>query len=485
MVLFLSVNKKYVTQEQIEFKKDTEVFKDIKYLRKHFNNNNKTFRGEYYTTVNLNNVNKTNKGLFLDTDLIIDISNQTFLPIVNEKKIWKRIPNFSNYLASSDGEILTLKTGNFTKGVTAGHYLKVSIFKDSSERTKMEYVHNLVCTAFYGVKPGKNYVVMHGDDNKFNNNTKNLKWGTQSQNIIDAWKSRKSEGITMEENNVIQSMEQELSSYNNIKEYTDMLSLESNMVTQFSSFVVNKFSNLHTIFTNRIDNIINILENSKSLNISEIRKEAANIDKTIKDINFSDVDERLSPVTLGLRVTLLEVNKTLNKTTPMFEKEMMKSLTTLNDVLSNILSNEDYRISFKPKNIDSKHLYKIIHEVEENLSKLIDPNSTNDRMKVNKLIPNLSSLSNLTKETAILANKLKNNDLNKMLDLVETISEKVTMLHEYLTEKDGKFTMSKEAISALANAIDTNANLLTLHSTNYTLINQQIGMNINLIKIIR
>jgi len=129
--------------------------------------------------------------VYIEIPFTIKLSNKEILPLHNDGKIWKRIPNFSRYMASNKGEILNIKTGNFTKGVTAGHYLKVSLIKDGSTKSKMEYVHRLICRTFHGPQPGKKYVVMHLDDNKENNIAINLKWGSQSENIKDVWDKRK------------------------------------------------------------------------------------------------------------------------------------------------------------------------------------------------------------------------------------------------------------------------------------------------------
>jgi hypothetical protein len=112
-----------------------------------------------------------------------------YLAKIDKDREWRTIPGAAKYLASSNGEILTLKTFNYTKGVSAGHYLKVSIYKDKAVDSKMEYVHKLVSLAFNGIpeEDGTYWVVCHGDDNKFNNRADNLTWCSQSDNIKDAW----------------------------------------------------------------------------------------------------------------------------------------------------------------------------------------------------------------------------------------------------------------------------------------------------------
>lgn len=105
-----------------------------------------------------------------------------------EHKGFYEIPGFSGCCANESGEILTKKTGNITKGGNAGRYLKVSAYRTGADKPSLVYVHDLVCRAFHGPPP-KGMVVLHGDDDRFNNAPSNLSWGTQSQNITDVYKN--------------------------------------------------------------------------------------------------------------------------------------------------------------------------------------------------------------------------------------------------------------------------------------------------------
>ena len=97
---------------------------------------------------------------------------------------WKKVPGLPGYEASTDGEIRCNETGHVTKGGDAGRYLKVEVARDG--KRPLEYVHILVCTAYHG-KPKEGEVVLHKDDDAKNNRPSNLKWGTQSENIQQAY----------------------------------------------------------------------------------------------------------------------------------------------------------------------------------------------------------------------------------------------------------------------------------------------------------
>jgi len=97
------------------------------------------------------------------------------------------IKGYPGYAANRKGEILNKKTGHITKGGDAGRYLRVSVYKDGAKDATLEYVHDLVCTAFRGPRPA-GLKVLHGNNQRFDNREANLNWGTQSSNIEQTYK---------------------------------------------------------------------------------------------------------------------------------------------------------------------------------------------------------------------------------------------------------------------------------------------------------
>lgn len=79
-------------------------------------------------------------------------------------------------LASNKGRLVDSKN-NKTYGGTINTYKYLRI------AGKRRAVHQIICTAFYGPSPGKNYVVNHIDNNGFNNDQSNLEWITFSDNV--------------------------------------------------------------------------------------------------------------------------------------------------------------------------------------------------------------------------------------------------------------------------------------------------------------
>lgn len=107
-------------------------------------------------------------------------------------EIWKSIPGFSFYEASSLGRIRRSVGGNgavsgrvLSPGVVSG-YLKVSPFINGVG--KQVSVHRLVALAFHGVPDGERQV-NHIDGNKRNNTPSNLEWVTASENVRHAFRT--------------------------------------------------------------------------------------------------------------------------------------------------------------------------------------------------------------------------------------------------------------------------------------------------------
>jgi len=105
----------------------------------------------------------------------------------------KIIPKFPNYSITKDGRVWSKERkdtiGRPVKGkwlVQSGNrYLLVSLFKNSKQYICC--VHRLVLETYVGECP-ENMECRHLDGNLYNNKLKNLKWGTKSENSLDAVK---------------------------------------------------------------------------------------------------------------------------------------------------------------------------------------------------------------------------------------------------------------------------------------------------------
>ena len=99
-------------------------------------------------------------------------------------EIWREIPEYPGYMASSQGRIRGLKGGVLKPHEQPNGYLRLMAKKSDGRRGA--YVHRLVCAAFKGPPPESTSVVRHLNHGRSDNRPENLAWGTQSENIQDS-----------------------------------------------------------------------------------------------------------------------------------------------------------------------------------------------------------------------------------------------------------------------------------------------------------
>ena len=100
------------------------------------------------------------------------------------------IPEFTNYCATKDGRIWS-KPRKGTKGgflkpkTTLDNHLCVNLYKNGKSFTQK--IHRLVLNVYDKPCPER-MECRHLDGNPHNNDLSNLKWGTRSENAMDAVK---------------------------------------------------------------------------------------------------------------------------------------------------------------------------------------------------------------------------------------------------------------------------------------------------------
>jgi hypothetical protein len=88
--------------------------------------------------------------------------------------MWKDIEGFENYKINEDGEIVNKRTNHKLKhSINEKGYHKVCLQKD--DKKYKTGVHRLVAKAFVS-NPNNYREVNHIDENKNNNNYRNLEW---------------------------------------------------------------------------------------------------------------------------------------------------------------------------------------------------------------------------------------------------------------------------------------------------------------------
>jgi len=97
----------------------------------------------------------------------------------------RNIPGYDlDYFVDKCGNIYSKKSGELKRlSVNDDHrgYLICGIKRNDGKSYPLK-VHHAVLYAFVGPKPEPHYLGMHIDDDSYNNNLENLKWGTTKEN---------------------------------------------------------------------------------------------------------------------------------------------------------------------------------------------------------------------------------------------------------------------------------------------------------------
>ena len=88
------------------------------------------------------------------------------------------VMSLDHVIARTDRQIWRIRGGPMKTHIRGVRYPSVAIFK------KVRLVHHLVAEAFIGPRP-EGMLVLHRDDDPFNNTVENLCYGTYSQNMRD------------------------------------------------------------------------------------------------------------------------------------------------------------------------------------------------------------------------------------------------------------------------------------------------------------
>lgn len=99
-------------------------------------------------------------------------------------EVFVRVRGYPMYQVSNYGRVYSEKTNRILKNRVVNGYEYVSLSNTAEGDQRNQYVHRLVATAFIDNPCGKP-VVDHIDGDKSNNNVRNLRWATSSENAAN------------------------------------------------------------------------------------------------------------------------------------------------------------------------------------------------------------------------------------------------------------------------------------------------------------
>ena len=101
---------------------------------------------------------------------------------MNEVETFVKVVGFENYEVSNLGKVRNIKSGIMLKPwITKDGYLRHCLYKHNKRKNLL--LHRIIATAFID-NPGKKPQVNHIDENKLNNDLRNLEWCTERENAV-------------------------------------------------------------------------------------------------------------------------------------------------------------------------------------------------------------------------------------------------------------------------------------------------------------
>lgn len=96
---------------------------------------------------------------------------------------WRPLPNFPEYIVSSEGRVAHVLRGKKQFGYRLYELPALTI--GGKRKRRSMFAHRAVALAFHGVPPHPNMDAAHHDGNKSNNRLSNIKWKTRRDNLLD------------------------------------------------------------------------------------------------------------------------------------------------------------------------------------------------------------------------------------------------------------------------------------------------------------
>lgn len=254
-------------------------------------------------------------------------------------------------------------------------------------------------------------------------------------------------------------------------ELADRKPVDVSLATEdFASFI-SKVGDFFKSKLNSIKEIFSITANEKqavgaiSNSITNLNSEMKRTFKLSEDVSkkggsfFSSVDSIIVPTIPGINVDFLTLTKELSSKTDLIINNVKPLLSEIDTYLSKLNNDEDFRTSITPGTIDKK-VKEISDSLNVSLTKMIDTKKIDDKTELKNILPNLSSIKDISNN---LQNSLITKDLKllgNIYDLNNNIANKLDNLINLLN-KNPKLYISKIRLDEMLNVLKYSSQMIT------------------------
>lgn len=254
-------------------------------------------------------------------------------------------------------------------------------------------------------------------------------------------------------------------------------SSESLFLSKIPTLTMNMFENL----SNRISKIaidFNVTLDDKEKNIRLINHYSGMKNKV--DLDKYEINKDLElPVIMGLKPGLHKHTKTLLIASKGLTKDVITIIEKYISEVSDFISNKDTRESVTIFH-DSKASDKITEDIHKAMKTIIDPKDLTNKMSIEKMVPSISLIDEITTDTNEVNKLVTAADIKKIHKLSNVLYTRMDVVHDLLEKEDVK--VSKKALESIINNTGSIANMLTAVAMFYNTIYQVENMVIKIME---
>ena len=232
---------------------------------------------------------------------------------------------------------------------------------------------------------------------------------------------------------------------------------EEGLVEDFSNFFTSKMSQFSSYFTTN-EKRITVLKST--YDIKTLNKFSKKIPKILSKVNYSRVSAIEVGSPIGMSVSLLDAVQLMEYPINKIRDKLLNIIDDCDTMIVRMITDREYRLSKRPFIID-KDILDDLKNYNGVLNKIIKPDNYSDRSTIGFALPNLSSLSYISKTLISVGDSFSPGRLNNVKGISDTINENIESLTQDIMTGGG-VKIAKVRLISMANYVETVAKYITV-----------------------